>query len=146
MTPAQRSNPTRKIRRTQLRGDRTRDAIIGETVRCINEEGIAAASANHIAGRAGVTWGVIQYHFGSRELLMLAVLEEGTRRLVEDLSTADIAGETLTGRIQSYGDILMRYYADPQYLAFLQVLLNLRHDPRTSAQTLETMTKITATV
>ena len=27
---------------------------------------------------------------------MLAVLEEGTRRLVEDLSTADIAGETLT--------------------------------------------------
>jgi AcrR family transcriptional regulator len=130
----------------QQRDSATRQRVIDAAIACISEEGFYRASTNAIAERAGLSWGVIQYHFGSRELLMLAVLEEGTRRLVEDLSMADIAGETLTRRIQSYGDILMRYYADPQYLAFLQVLLNLRHDPRTSAQTLETMTKITATV
>jgi TetR/AcrR family transcriptional regulator, regulator of cefoperazone and chloramphenicol sensitivity len=89
-----------------------------------------------------LSWGVIQYHFGSREALMLAVLEEGGHRLVEDLSTADIVGETLTERLESYYAILARYYAHPEYLAFVQVLLNLRHDPRTSAQTLETMSNL----
>ena len=132
--------------RPEQRDSDTRQRVIDSAIKCISEEGFYRASTNVIAERAGLSWGVIQYHFGSRELLMLAVLEEGTRRLVEDLSTADIGGETLAGRVQSYGDILTRYYADPQYLAFLQVLLNLRHDPRTSAQTLETMTKITATV
>jgi AcrR family transcriptional regulator len=129
-----------------VRDSGTRQRVIESAIECITEEGLYRASSNAIAERAGLSWGVIQYHFGSRELLMLAVLEEGTRRLVEDLSTADIVGETLTERIESYGDILTRYYADPHYLAFLQVLLNLRHDPRTSAQTLETVTQITGTV
>jgi AcrR family transcriptional regulator len=128
------------------RDSATRQRVIDAAIECITDEGFYRASTNAIAERAGLSWGVIQYHFGSRELLMLAVLEEGTRRLVDDLSTADIAGETLTVRIAHYADILTRYYADPQYLAFLQVLLNLRHDPRTSAQTLDTMTAITATV
>ena len=132
--------------RQPQRDSATRQRVIESAISCISEEGFYRASTNAIAERAGLSWGVIQYHFGSRELLMLAVLEEGTRRLVDDLSTADIAGETLTVRIAHYADILTRYYADPQYLAFLQVLLNLRHDPRTSAQTLDTMTAITATV
>ena len=36
----------------------------------------ALASAEFFARRAGVTWGVIQHHFKSRERLMLATLEE----------------------------------------------------------------------
>jgi TetR/AcrR family transcriptional regulator, regulator of cefoperazone and chloramphenicol sensitivity len=132
--------------RPTQRDSATRQRVIDSAIECITEEGFYRASTNAIAERAGLSWGVIQYHFGSRELLMLAVLEEGTRLLVEDLSTADIVGDTLTARVQSYGEVLTRYYADPQYLAFLQVLLNLRHDPRTSLQTLETMTKITASV
>jgi AcrR family transcriptional regulator len=134
------------VAQRQQRDSATRQRVIDSAISCINEEGFYRASTNAIAERAGLSWGVIQYHFGSREILMLAVLEEGTRRLVEDLSVADIAGETLMARIENYGDVLTRYYADPQYLAFVQVLLNLRHDPRTSAQTLDTMTKITATV
>jgi AcrR family transcriptional regulator len=120
----------------------SRQRIIDAAVQCIIEEGFYRASTNAIAERAGLSWGVIQYHFGSREALMLAVLEEGCQRLVEDLATADIAGETLTERIESYYAILARYYAHPEYLAFVQVLLNLRHDPRTSEQTLETMSRI----
>jgi TetR/AcrR family transcriptional regulator, regulator of cefoperazone and chloramphenicol sensitivity len=134
------------VKKEAARDSGTRQRVIESAIACIIEEGFYRASSNAIAERAGLSWGVIQYHFGSRELLMLAVLEEGTHRLVEDLSTADIVGETLTERIQSYGDILTEYYGDPQFLAFLQVLLNLRHDPRTSAQTLQTMTQITATV
>ena len=41
------------------------------------EEGFAKASANRIAQRAGVTWGVIQYHFGDRAGLFSAVVFAG---------------------------------------------------------------------
>ncbi|MHB8467357.1 MAG: TetR/AcrR family transcriptional regulator [Acidimicrobiales bacterium] len=129
------------------KGDQnTRQIMIQAAISCILEQGFYRASSNAIADRAGVTWGVIQYYFGSRESLMLAVLEEGTRRLVEDLSTAEITSETLTERIEEYITVVERYYADPEYLAFIQVLINLSHDPRTSAQARETMTKIVGTV
>ena len=120
----------------------SRQRVIEAAIACILDQGFYRASSNAIAERAGVTWGVIQYHFGTREALMLAVLEEGTRRLNEVLLTAEIDGGTVTERIASYMDILTRYYGSVDYLAFSQVLINLAHDPRTSQQTRETMTRI----
>jgi AcrR family transcriptional regulator len=124
----------------------TRRKVIDAAIRCILEQGFYRASSNAIADRAGLSWGVIQYYFGSRESLMLAVLEEGTRRLVDELATAEITGESLQERVEAYLAIIERYYADPEYLAFVQVLLNLGHDPRTSSQTIETMSRITHAV
>jgi len=69
--------PTRPVGGAQARAERTRALIMDETVRCVVEEGFAAASAKHIAERAGVTWGVIQYHFGDRDGLLAAVVESG---------------------------------------------------------------------
>jgi AcrR family transcriptional regulator len=141
--------PKRAKQAPALKGKRdqaTRQRVIEAAIRCILEQGFYRASSNAIAERAGLSWGVIQYYFGSRESLMLAVLEEGTHRLINDLSGAEITGETLKERIEQYIAIVERYYADPEYLAFIQVLLNLSHDPKTSAQTRETMMSITATV
>jgi TetR/AcrR family transcriptional regulator, regulator of cefoperazone and chloramphenicol sensitivity len=78
--------PRRPPGGSQERADRTRAMVISETVRCIVEEGYAAASARHIAERAGVTWGGIQYHFGDREALMMAVVDEGFSHLLESLN------------------------------------------------------------
>ena len=66
MSPARSASPTRQTSAPRRRGDDTRARIVDETVRCIIEEGFAAATAKHVAERAGVTWGVIQYHFGDR--------------------------------------------------------------------------------
>jgi TetR/AcrR family transcriptional regulator, regulator of cefoperazone and chloramphenicol sensitivity len=119
----------------------SRQRIIEAAIRCILDVGFYRASSNAIAESAGATWGVIQYHFGTREALMLAVLEEGARRLNETLLTAEITGNTVTERIAQYGDILANYYGSPQYLAYTQVLINLAHDPRTSGQTRATMAR-----
>ena len=116
--------------------------VIDAAIACIIDQGFYRASSNAIAERAGVTWGVIQYHFGTREALMLAVLEEGTRRLNDIVVTAEITGETVTERVAQYMDILLKYYGSLDYLAFSQVLINLTHDPRTSQQTRETMARI----
>jgi AcrR family transcriptional regulator len=117
----------------------TRRKVIDAAIHTILEQGFYRASSNAIADRAGLSWGVIQYHFGSRENLMLAVLQEGARRLTEDLAKADLAGETLTERFEQYLTILEGYYGTPDYLAFIQVLLNLTHDPRTSDRARQTV-------
>lgn len=101
---------------------------------CILECGFYRASTNEIARRAGVTWGVIQHYFGTREKLMLAVLEHGGQTFSELVDSAEIQGDTTEERIGSLVDILCSHYANPYYLADLQVLLNLDHDPRTSVE------------
>src|SRR3982074_3735077 len=110
----------------------TRRKLIDAAIQTILEQGFYRASSNAIADTAGLSWGVIQYYFGSRENLMLAVLEEGTHRLSEELARADLTGETLTERFEQYLRVLEGYYGTPDYLAFVQVLLNLSHDPKTS--------------
>ena len=120
----------------------SRQRVVDAAIKCILDRGFYRASSNAIAEAAGVSWGVIQYQFGNRETLMLAVLEEGARRLNETVLTADITGHTLSERVEQYMNILARYYGSPDYLVFIQVLINLTHDPRTSQQTRDTMTRI----
>jgi AcrR family transcriptional regulator len=113
--------------------------VIDAAIQCILEQGFYRASSNAIAEAAGLSWGVIQYYFGSRESLMLAVLQEGNRRLIETLSSGDINADTMSERLEQYFVIIEKHYGDQEYLAFVQVLLNLSHDPRTSEQTHKAM-------
>jgi TetR/AcrR family transcriptional regulator, regulator of cefoperazone and chloramphenicol sensitivity len=139
--------PTRRRRTPSGREDPgTRQKVIEAAIQCILEQGFYRASSNAIAERAGLSWGVIQYYFGSRESLMLAVLEEGTSRLLDDLSKANITGQSTTERLEEYFRILESYYGEPEYLAFVQVLLNLSHDPRTSAQARDAMLRNTTAI
>jgi AcrR family transcriptional regulator len=117
----------------------TRGAVIDAAVACILERGFYRASSNEIARRAGVTWGVIQYHFGTREALMLAVLEDGGRRFSELVAGGRIDGGSVYERISQLLDVLAEHYGSPKYLAYLQVALNLEHDPSTSAEVRATM-------
>lgn len=123
----------------------SRQRVLDAAVQCILEQGLYRASSNAIAEQAGLSWGVIQYYFGTREALMLAVLEEGARRLDVAVRDAEIAGQTLTERVESYLEILARYYGSPDYLVFTQVLISLSHDPRTSAQTRERLERVNTT-
>jgi AcrR family transcriptional regulator len=123
----------------------SRQRILDAAVQCILEQGLYRASSNAIAEHAGLSWGVIQYYFGTREALMLAVLEEGARRLDAAVRDAEITGDTLVERVESYLEVLSRYYGSPDYLVFTQVLISLSHDPRTSAQTRERLERVNAT-
>ena len=117
----------------------TRQRVVEAAIQTILENGFYRASTNAIAERAGLSWGVIQYWFGSREALMLAVLEEGTERLRRLVEERHVTGATFADRVESYFDILADYYAEPAWLAFMQVLLNLSHDPATSKRSVEMM-------
>jgi TetR/AcrR family transcriptional regulator, regulator of cefoperazone and chloramphenicol sensitivity len=126
--------------------DSTRARVIDAAVACILDEGFYRASSNKIARRAGVTWGVIQYHFGTREALLLAVHERGLDELDRCLADAVIAGTSVEARLGSFVDALWGYYRRPEFLAYMQVMLNLSHDPTTAESTQAALKSVGARV
>jgi TetR/AcrR family transcriptional regulator, regulator of cefoperazone and chloramphenicol sensitivity len=113
--------------------------MIDAAVACIAEEGYYRASSNRIAQRAGVTWGVIQHHFGTRERLLLEVAREGARRLDEHLASAAIEGATPAARLGSLADVAYSHYARPDFLVEAQIVMNLSRDPSTAHATIEAL-------
>jgi TetR/AcrR family transcriptional regulator, regulator of cefoperazone and chloramphenicol sensitivity len=129
-----------------LSDDSTRSRVIDAAISCILDEGFYRASSNKIARRAGVTWGVIQYHFGTREALLLAVHERGLDELGQCLDDAVITGTTMEARLRSFVDALWSYYGRPEFLAYMQVMLNLSHDPTTADSTRTALQSVGARV
>lgn len=95
--------------------------LIDETVRCIREEGFSAASARHIIERAGVSWGVIQHHFGDRDGLLTAVIEDAVDSLVVSLEVlSDPAAVVGTEElVRATWDA----FANPKAMAGLEILI-----------------------
>jgi AcrR family transcriptional regulator len=82
-----RATPRQQAKRAQARADRTQALVVEETLRCVREEGFAAASTRRIIERAGVSWGVIQYHFGDRDGLLAAVIDYSYGTLIDSLDS-----------------------------------------------------------
>ena len=116
-------------------GEITRARVLDATVASILEKGYYQTSSNEIARRAGVTWGTIQHQFGTREALLLEVLNDRWHHLQEQVATAQVVGDTLEERLASLLDILAEHYEQPEHLAHLQILLDLTRDPKSSAAT-----------
>ena len=124
MTGRRRTAPRRPSTGRQERGDRTRDLLIDETVRCIREEGFSAASARHIIERAGVSWGVIQHHFGDRDGLRTAVIEDAVERLSSSLEVlSDTAQVTDT---EDLVRATWEAFANPKAMAGLEILISTK--------------------
>jgi AcrR family transcriptional regulator len=119
-------------RRRRSDGEVTRQRVLDAAVATVLERGYYHASTNEIARRAGVTWGALQHQFGTREALLLEVLNDRWRRLQEEMTTAEITGDTLEDRLRAVLDVLSTHYAQSEHLVQLQILLDLTHNPDTS--------------
>jgi AcrR family transcriptional regulator len=109
-----------------------RTQIIEAAIASILEVGFYRSSTNEIARRANVSWGALQYHFGTREALLLAIVQELDRRFLEDITNAKVEGKNVEQRITSLYQVLSRHYDNPSSFVRLQIVLNLQHDPDTS--------------
>jgi len=139
-----RIQPTRVGGRPQERGDRTRSAIIDATIQCVLDEGFAAASAKRIAERGGVTWGVIQYHFGDRNGILGAVVTRGYETFIAAIEAIAIPADDVEHRIPAIIDTAWAAYSLPAARASLEILIGTRttRDPRVNTE-LEAMAKTT---
>ena len=122
-------------RRRRTDGAATRARVLDAAVASILDKGYYRTSSNEIARRAGVTWGTLQHQFGSRELLLLEVLNQRWHDLQNEMATAKVSGTTLEARLHSVLEVLATHYGEPAQLASLQILLDLSRDPEVSKAT-----------
>lgn len=120
--------PTRPAHGNQARAERTRTQAIDVTVRIVLTEGFAAATGRHIADEAGVTWGVIQYHFGDRDGLLMAVVDRGFGELLHALESLPPATpETTTrDRVETVVTAAWHAMSSPTARAATEILIGTR--------------------
>jgi len=76
-------------RRTNRRGDATRENMLKAAVKALATGDPGAVSANRIAREIGATWGAVKYQFGDNDGLWAAVLRYTAERRAEVLTFAD---------------------------------------------------------
>ena len=137
--------PTRPAGGSQPRAERTRALIMDEAVRCIIDEGFEAASAKHIAERAGVTWGVIQYHFGDRLGLLAAVIDSGFDELRAHMALVDVPQGPTRARVTALVERAWEAFSTPTSRASLEILVATRgrRDEETDAHLAEMAGELT---
>ena len=92
------------------KGAATRDRVIQSAEECIAELGFNRTSSLEVARRSGVTFGVIQYHFGTYEAVLIAVVERAAAGLSSMLENAVVSGPSTRQKVQSIADIVWSYY------------------------------------
>lgn len=118
---------TYRSRGSYVTGDSTRQRVIQVAVREINRVGYAKATSSAIAKRAKVSWGVIQYHFGSKLGLDYGVVLEGMASMERQLKNLQIEGEDRRGRVERLVEELFDIMCSDLSRAAGEVLLNLRY-------------------
>ena len=130
VNPRPRKLRAHQANRSQERSDRTRALVIEETILCVREEGFAAASTRHISERAGVTWGVIQYHFGDRDGLLTAVIDYAFATLIGSLtSLADQSADVtdIRDRTASLTTAAWGIFFSPTCMTAMEILIATRN-------------------
>jgi AcrR family transcriptional regulator len=69
--------------RRSVRGDATKELILEAARESLREEGYSGTSIRAVAERAGVQLSLVHYHFGSKQSVLVAVLERENEKLLE---------------------------------------------------------------
>ncbi|MFB1296055.1 TetR/AcrR family transcriptional regulator [Mycobacterium sp. pW049] len=120
--------PRRPPTGAQPRAQRTRTAVIDETVRCIIDDGFAPPSVRRITDRAGVTWGVVQYHFGDLDGLLMAVVDTGFGELLATLHSLESETARLDRRerVAFLVNAVWQAFSSPTSRAAIEILISTR--------------------
>ena len=115
----------RRPRRSHAeRSASTRAKIIAAVVDGIAEHGFQRLTAHEVARRSGVTWGAVQHHFGGKDRLLLAVLEDSFARFAERLEHVALAGRSLEARAALFVDHAWEHFRSRHYRSSFEILLN----------------------
>jgi AcrR family transcriptional regulator len=114
----------RRRRSHAERSAATRARIIDAVVAVIATDGFSRLTAQQVAQRSGVTWGAVQHHFGAKDQLLLAVLEDSFERFAERLDRVTVAGSTLAARATLFVDLAWEHFRSRHYRATFEILLN----------------------
>ncbi|MBB3048796.1 AcrR family transcriptional regulator [Litorivivens lipolytica] len=109
-----------------------REKILNAVISLINEGGFGAASSSKISRRSGLTWGAVQHHFGSKEDILAAILDQSHQRFTEMLDSDASTEGSLKKRVDEFVDRMWQHYQSDLYVATLEILLASRKNPLTA--------------
>ena len=122
--------------------------MIDAALDAIHEYGYRHASSNKIAEHAGVTWGVIQYYFGTRERLLLAVLtaaiDDVERRI--DAMNGELPGTTFDQRFDAWEALVLASFGYSLFPGIVQIVLDLGRDPSVADDTIAELDRYDSTI
>ncbi|WP_193047290.1 TetR/AcrR family transcriptional regulator [Mycolicibacterium baixiangningiae] len=137
-------------RRTNRRGQATREGMLDAALRTLATGDATAASANRIAKDAGATWGAVKYQFGAIDGLWAAVLTRTAERrgqLAPSLFARALIARTapeapLRDRVAAIIDVLFEGLSSPDSRAIETLRAALPRDaadlerlyPKTAAE------------
>lgn len=108
-----------------------RAQIVDEAIRVIGQRGYHGFTVQELAQRCALTNGGVLYHFGSKEKLLVAVLEERDRRIAETITPAGAGFPSqksgrreisLTATLQVLRLIVARCVTQPELVRLYTVL------------------------
>jgi AcrR family transcriptional regulator len=102
----------------------TRAKIIRAVVESIASVGFQRTTAQEIAHRAGVTWGAVQHHFGGKDGILVAVLEDSFRHFAERIIGIPVEGTPLEQRVSLFIDRAWEHFSSERYRTTFEILLN----------------------
>jgi AcrR family transcriptional regulator len=107
----------------------TRAHILATAVSTIDDVGLVNANAATIARRSGLSWGVIQYHFGDRLGLLLAVFDHTIDEYCSRLVEATVPMATIEQRTSELLAGHWQLMTTDIYRSMLEIQLHLNRQP-----------------
>lgn len=104
----------------------TREKIINAVISIIQEGGFGSASSSKIAERAGVTWGAVQHHYGSKEDILRAIMDLSHEKFIALTSDETIRQGSMADRVDRFVDAMWQHYQSDLYFAAMEILLASR--------------------
>ena len=117
--------PARTRRSQTERRAETRERVLAAVVESIAEIGYPRTTASEIARRAGVSWGAVQHHFGDKDGILVAALEESFNRFAEILLAPIASDLTLGERVSLFVDRSWEHFGSAHYRSTYEILMNL---------------------
>jgi AcrR family transcriptional regulator len=107
--------------RRSVRGDATKELILEAARESLREQGYSGTSIRAVAERAGVQLSLVHYHFGSKQSVLVAVLERENEKLLERQQ----ALFTGPGRLSAKWRAACRFLEDDLESGYVRILWEL---------------------
>jgi AcrR family transcriptional regulator len=107
-------------------------ALLAAAIDVFSDVGFAAGTTKMIAEKAKVTRGALQYHFSSKEDMIVAVVDHAMNQINFRFNGEEHVHKPIGERIEF---ILANYreaFSSPTFLAVIQIYLGVRKDPQLS--------------
>ena len=103
--------------------------IVGCAIEVIAEVGFAQASIRKIADRVGIAMSAVLYHFGNKDNLVEAIIEEMYRSTLAVVAPALDAETTATGKLNAYIRSTIEYFGTHRVALKALASIGTTHQP-----------------